>query len=294
MFTKMKKITVLSVISFVVSLSANTPAIADPIINKYLPLIAIYTFQTAAAAIEIQKSTSGALTALNDLMMKDDGKSTTTATLQKSFYDVTAAALANTTLQNTAVVSFTDDFLNNAKLPYSNDITYQTMQGNLYIKPDPRQKVNPAYNYIKNVAGLNITHAVPDKDWSGSAEDKQAYRNFYTTISAIQTYNAYILSDLYAESTNGNKLNKAQNDLITQASSPDWFAQVASESIGNVFRQILMYNSQSYVVLTQLLQTQKQMLSTQAMTNTLIVLGNQFTENQLLNKAKMTMTQPGQ
>ena len=106
------------------------------------------------------------------------------------------------------------------------------------------------------------------------------------TISAIQTYNAYLLSQVYSDYVNGTQLTQQQNSLMQQASNAAWFTQVASENIGLVLRQILMYNSQVYVLLSQLVQTQKQALAAQAMTNTLIVIGNEFTGSQLLLRAR--------
>jgi hypothetical protein len=178
--------------------------------------------------------------------------------------------------------------------PYANDMVFQTLLGKPFLNPDPRPKtdadgnpiaIDPIYNYIKNAAGLNITHAIPSPQWIGTKDARTKYFNFYTTITAIQTYDAYLLSQLYADFAKGPQLTTQQNALMVQASNSDWFAQVASENIGVVLRQILMYNSQIFVMLTQLLQVQKQSLAAQAMTNTLIVIGNQFTESQLLNKA---------
>ena len=132
---------------------------------------------------------------------------------------------------------------------------------------------------------MNITHTIPGPNWRGTEENKQKYLSYYSSISAIQTFNGYLLSQLYADYVNGRQYTQQQTALIQQASSSDWFTHVASESIGVVLRKILMYNSQLYVLMTELVQTQKQLLSAQAMTNTLLIIGNQFTENQLISKA---------
>ena len=172
---------------------------------------------------------------------------------------------------------------------YANDVTYGSLIGRPFFDTDPRDtkghKVDYSYNYLKNVAGLNITHTAPNLNWGGGIENITKYQNFYTTVSAIQSYSAYVLSQMYADETSGKSLTTQQLQLTLQASDPSWLTKVATEEIGIVFRQILLYNSQTYVVMTQLLQAQKQMLSTLAMTNTLIVIGDSFTENQLLNKA---------
>ena len=263
------------------------PAKADGTSDVYLQVIAKYTYDTATAAYYIEQYTYGALAILNNWILPD--KTDTTANLQSSFTGVTNAALQNATTQQNLQTQLAQDYLGSADLPFLNDMTYQTLLGQLYLKPDPRiqagQTVNPAYNYIKNAAGLNIYHRPPSSNWKGNPKDIENYQNFYATILSIQSYSAFLLSQQYADYANGGQLSKQQTTLMQQASNSDWFTQVASESIGVVLRQILMYNSQSYVLLTQLLQTQKQALAAQAMTNTLIVLGNQFNEVQLLNKA---------
>src|SRR3990167_392363 len=176
-------------------------------------------------------------------------------------------------------------------VPYANDLTYSTLLGTPYFSPDPRSggsnNTNPpdsAYNYIKNAASDNVSHILPPTNVA-SQVDYRNYVNYYSTISAVQTYNCYTLSQLYADYKNNNQLTTLQSTLITQASSSDWFAQVASESIGIVLRQILMYNSQIYVMLTQSLATQKQLLATQAMTNSLLVILNLYNENTLVKRA---------
>jgi len=291
--TRLKKMIAISIAALAVGIMAISPAKGDSISDLYLAYITQFTYETAQAAYYIEQYTYGVLTILNSWVLPD--KSDATANLQSGFVNMTNAAIQNSATQNTAQQQFTQDFLsgiNAGSVPYANDFTYQTLLGQPYFNPDPRiqngENVNPVFNYIKNAAGLNIVHRTPNRNWKGSDKDKQNYQNFYTTVSAIQTYNAYVLSQLYADASNGNQLTQQQNALMQQASNSDWFAQVASENIGIVLRQILMYNSQVYVLLTQLLQTQKQLLSAQAMTNTLLVLGNQFTEMQLLTKATGT------
>jgi membrane-bound inhibitor of C-type lysozyme len=104
----------------------------------------------------------------------------------------------------------------------------------------------------------------------------------------VQTFNGYVLSQLYEDVKNG--VAAAQTTLINQASDPaNWFATITTESIGAVLRQTLMYQSQSYIVLTQLLQTEKMLLAAQTMNNTLLVLSNQSNESFMLRKAVAKM-----
>ena len=169
---------------------------------------------------------------------------------------------------------------------YVNDLTYTTLLGQPYINETDNEKMKTsALNYTQYAAALNIQHAIPSSSWSGSKQNIANYENFYKTISAVQTFNAYVLSQFYANYANGLKLTDLQNNLKTQASSSDWFTRVAGEDIGYVLRQNLMYTSQLYLLLMQMLETQNQLLASSAMSNSLIVLGNTFNENVLLNKA---------
>ncbi|EKD73667.1 MAG: hypothetical protein ACD_45C00229G0005 [uncultured bacterium] len=288
---RIKKIIFIFAAIFTTSILMTTPAKSQGLAEQYLAYIMQYTYETAQTAYHIQEYVYQSLVIANSWVLPDTTE--TTANLQSSFANLTGAALQNATTQINLQPQLTKDFFGTAitknTVPYANDMAYQTLLGQLYFNPDPRKTnqntVDPAYNYLKNVAGLNISHTVPGLNWSGTPENKLKYMNYYTSVSAIQTYNGYLLSQLYADYVNGGELNKQQVALIQQASGSDWFTHVASENIGVVLRQILMYNSQLYVVMTQLLQTQKETLAAQAMTNTLLVIGNQFTESQLISKA---------
>jgi len=179
-------------------------------------------------------------------------------------------------------------------IPNHNDIVYQTLLGQPY---DPVPTGSPAnyldtsvYNYIKNVAGFNMNHLFPSPIWMrGPKAAQQRYTNYYDTITAIQSYNMHLLvkalGPIYQDSQNSSKYESAKQTLLKQASSSDWFAQIVSENIGVVLRQMLMYESQNFVVLTQQLELQRQMLASQSMTNTLIVMMNSLNENMLIRGA---------
>ena len=258
----------------------------------YLGYISNNTYNTLVAVNNIPGYLNILMTMIANWQQPDTSQAT--ATIQGQFTSSTSAVISNLTtrvsLQRRVLGDLFGSNVTPATVPYANDMAYTTLLGSPYFQPDPRvdgsaNVPDAAYNYFKNVAGVNITHVVPDNSWRGSSVNKQAYFNFYNTISAIQSYNAYVLSDAYVEAKNGYQPLGLQLSLMTQASSSDWFTTVSSETIGAVLRQILMYNSQMYVVLIQLLQTQKELLASQAMANTLMVVGNQFTETQLLAKA---------
>lgn len=173
-------------------------------------------------------------------------------------------------------------------IPYANDITYSTILGSPFFAKDPRdtssKKVDSAMNYILNASGVNVPHIAPNMAWQGSTSDQDKYQAYYSAVIAAETFNAYILSQQYADK---NQFNQIQTALVTQASdAQNWMAKVASENIGWVLRQLLLYQSQSLVLMTQLVQTQKQIASATAINNTLFIANNTQWEDLLVSKAQ--------
>lgn len=217
--------------------------------------------------------------------------SSSTATLQSSFTALINAKLQDAKTQSDSQQKFLTDFLGNPpsqdKFLNANDITYQTLLNKPYFSPDSRSNVDPAYNYTQYAAGLNIRHLMPSPNWIPDRQHPAVtmYTNYYNTASAVQTYNGYILSELYADAKNNNRSKQTQDSLIQQANTSDWFTQIASENLGIVLRQILLYNSQTYVLLAQILETQKKLLASQVMNNALLIAVNLEAENRIYSKA---------
>lgn len=175
---------------------------------------------------------------------------------------------------------------------YVNDLNYSILLGGKPYpvgnsSPTPEQLKQSVKNYVTYASSLNIKHQLPAKEgMAGGKLNIEKYENFYKTLTSVQTYNAYLISDFYANYLNGNQLTNLQTDLKDQASSADWFKHVASEAnIGIILRQLLMFDSQIYLLFMQLLENEKQLLAAVAMTNSLLVLNNQYYEDILLNKA---------
>jgi hypothetical protein len=221
--------------------------------------------------------------------------SSTTAELQSNFAKLSNVTVANAKAQSDLQQQLINDFattneITSSTLPYANDLIFQSMMGqSLTSSKGAAYRPSSGYGYIKNASGLNIKHSVPPANWP-STPTQARYVNYFNAIMAAQTFNGYVLSQLYTDTLKEQDgvSSDLQKSLMTQASNSDWFTLVGSEYIGLVLRQILMYNSQIFVLMTQLLQIQKQSLAAQAMTNTLLILGNQFTETQLLQKAQAT------
>lgn len=170
-------------------------------------------------------------------------------------------------------------------LPNVNDLAYSTLLG---LPPSPKAPnvAQAPYNYIANASGITLLHTMPGQNWQGSLSNQIKYQNYYNTIMAVKSFNAYVLSQQYVEAQNKNPLTTAQMALVAQASNSEWIANIASEELGIVLRQILMFQSQSYVLLTQLIQLQRQALTAQVMTNSLLVAGYQNSESYMASKAQ--------
>lgn len=175
-------------------------------------------------------------------------------------------------------------------LPNINDLAYSSYF-NAPPAPPPAgsgQPFKPSINYVSYASGGNLAHAMPNRGWQGLDTDKTSYTNYYNTVVAIESFNNFVLSDLYVDSSNApdKTTTSLQNSLKEQASSSNWLSIIASEELGKVLRETLMFQSQSYVLLSQILQTQKQLLTATVMTNTLLIANNRINEAYLAGKAQ--------
>lgn len=231
--------------------------------------------------------------------------SPTTISMQESFATLGKLFVDDFNKQNSMQGQLSTDLLGpnttTATLPNANDLVYSTLLGSPYFPKDPRNppggapKTDPPYNYIKNAGGINISHVRPGLNWQGKPQDQIKYSNYYATVMSIASFNGYVLSNLYADyqnSQDSNSLGSIQSSLITQASGSNWIAQIATEELGKVLRQILMFQSQSYVLLSQLVQTEKQILAAHAMTNALLIASNQNNESYIASKAQGIQPSP--
>ncbi len=264
-------------------------AVADTTAEGYLQQIAQYTNATMVSVSNIPTY----LLAITQAMVSwiNPDTTNTTANLQNAFTGYYIALSLSTNFQPTYATALTADIMSAAtttNLPSANDVTYQTVLGTKFFNPDPRDTgtgtpTDSIYNYLKNASGGAIVHMIPSSSWNGTANDQAKYSAFYNTTTAVETYNAYVMSELASDALAGVPAN--QKTLTDMANGSNLFTQIASEGLGVVLRQILMFESQSFVVLTQMLQTQKQLLETQAMTNTLLMNSGVTSEGLLLRKA---------
>jgi hypothetical protein len=307
-FTSIKKIVILLSAAGVIGLMNISPLKAQGSDSIYLQQIAANTLNT----VQLLNQVPAMITSLGKFItawMNPDNSDAAT-TLQGSFTQLGTLLTSDLTTQNSLQASLNANLLNNdgsnifnvnvgkptatglatAKtFWYANDLVYSTLLGTPYFAKDPRNQqkansVDPALNYIKNASGINIYHVLPNDNWQGTVAAQARYQSYFNTVMAAESFNAYVLSGQYADK---NQFNALQTTLIQQASDPaKWFAKVSSENIGFVLRQLLFYQSQAFVLLSQLVQTQKQMVTAQAMTNSTLIAINQINESLLVSSAK--------
>jgi hypothetical protein len=159
----------------------------------------------------------------------------------------------------------------------ANELNYPTILGQMIADQGNTSQENLTKSYINNTSGVTFIQEPPSKRWRDT-ETARKYASLYNSLSAIKSFNAYVLTGL----SNQKDTDKLNGYLTDQASNSTWFGQVASEPLGMVFRQMLMYNSQIYVQLNRMMKLQQQMLYSQAMANTLTMIQLQQVTGELL------------
>jgi hypothetical protein len=212
------------------------------------------------------------------------------------FSGVGAAIVTTTRQQPTVARSLDAMLLDNptpSNRPDANDVVYGTLLGMPYFATDPRgpQRGQAApLDYVANAAGTRITHLAPDPTWQGSFAARAQYATYVNTATAVQSFNDQVLAGQYLDR---GQLSTLQTELSNLATSHDWYTQVATEDIGIVDRQLLLFASQSYALQLQLVELQRQMLAAQVMANALTVLTHGDYEATLREKAQGQAPTPG-
>lgn len=288
----LKKASVLMVAAAAVSIVSFSNASAFPG-EFYLGQIADNTFNILEKVNALPAMLESITKMAKSVIAEDE--SDETATIQQDFANLGYQLIYQSTAQKTYQQQLMADilgvnlseFTSPAKspkilesLPEVNDLSFATLLNN---PPVPAGKKTP-FNFIRYAAGTSISHPIPNKVWRGKEVDYNKYDNYFKAITSIQSYNSYILTSLIVESL--NPISPTEDKLIQQASSSDWIADIASQEIGKVLRQILMYQSQNYVLNISLRKTMQQMVAAQAMSNALLIISNGDYEKELVRKAK--------
>lgn len=249
----------------------------------------------------------------------------TTADMQANFADFgsslqTVSNVQNTTAQtvlNAALLNNTSDttimlntmgtapsssIANEKSLRYANDLVYTSLLDKPFFPNDPRKNAQFALNYIRNASALNMYHPIPGGPgtaWNGSDEGFKRYQNYFNVVMSVESFNAWVLSDHYAQylqekndqakaAKDGKKYTPLRDRLLKQATDSDWFLKVTTEPLTFIMRQMLMYQSQLFVLQMEAIRYQKQMATAQVMTNSLLIANNLMNENVLIASARGT------
>jgi hypothetical protein len=234
---------------------------------------------TTAGMLKIMNQTPAYIESITEMAqswIETDDPANTIGNSQYTFASLGDLRTTGDQNQITATTSLTEQFLKagsfNASKPVlpgnANDLTYTILFGLPIVKQNTQ---NPNYdqniqNYIKNATGSTLTLDQPNPNWVDSTSKTQ-YINLYNTLAAVQSYDQYLITGL----ANLKDSQSLTTQLTTQATNPDWFKQISTEALGLVLRHILMYTSQSFVQITQLIDLQQKQLAVQAMTNSLLV-----------------------
>lgn len=255
---------------------------------------------------QIAKSTAAILTKVNDLpnylagmekiiemsvsWLKTDDSDTTAnlqsqfATLGKSLGDPNASIDAT----NQKILMALFNVNQQSKITFNtisniNNYTYPSFLGTP-LAPNASGSSTAFVDYIMNASGISLPHPQPSKSWRGDATSIVLYHSLYQAVNAIETFNSNVLTELHYR--NGKDFTTAQEALISQASSSNFIQEVATEDLGKVLRQLLMFEAQQYVLSTEQIKLQKQALMAAVMTNTMLILNNQKNEFELAQKAQ--------
>ncbi len=168
------------------------------------------------------------------------------------------------------------------------DLNFNTFLSQQQPAQQGQAPTPPTSNYLSYASGASLVYTQGSPQWNPSSFGKQ-YTSLYNTVTAVASYNAYILGSL----NNQQDQDTQRTSLITQATGTQWFSDIGSEYLGLVLRQLLMYTSQIYVQLTTMIKIQQQQLAAQAMTNTLLLINaNYGVGNTLTLQAKNAPPSP--
>lgn len=298
---QLKKIFVLVFAAFAVSIAyvSNTPAQGG-----LLQQIANNTYGTVATAQQIlsllQQDTANSI----GNSEADDGKNGTYSLIIKNFgfvfslaQDFMNSQKAQEDYQSQAFADLIG-FGNNpgalkqpignpvlAKLPNANELAY----GSLIGQPPVANGAYDLRNYLNNVSVMNIGRPIPDPVWQGKDDEKKKYINYYNTITSIQSLNAFLLTQLKTdyEVDKNPTISGLERTLLNEFSDQQNFLkQIASQNMGKVYRQMLFIQAANFLLNIQIQRGIRQLVAATAAQNSLMILFNIPSENQLVRNAK--------
>ena len=176
-----------------------------------------------------------------------------------------------------------DDQVFKGNISARNDLTFSTIVGRPYLPRSPSAAdLYDSFDYMGYAAGADLKHVALPPSYPNTGPDVDEYVTYVNTATAVQTFNAYVLS---GEIDQSGTVTAIRAKLTALASSGEWLNKVADEPIGQVQRQQLLFAAQNYQLQLQSIQLQRDLLTAQAMTNTLLLLNNRSYEAALHAKA---------
>lgn len=292
---KLKKFFVLLVAAISISIVSVNNASAVSNWEYYLQVIAQNSYAILDRVNNVPVFLQNIATALLSLQQQDNDSNSLTYRVQNYFaqlglgytqQNAAQAQIQRQVMADVLGVPLSDFNGRNPKilqqLPNVNELAY----GTLLNQPPTGIGARNVYNYVKNAAGMSVHHVMPDPRWEGDKDAKEKYQNYYFTVTSIESYNAYLVSRLLTEAARNPSATQLQDALVNQASSSSWIAEIATEEIGKVLRQILLFQSQNYVLNTQIERHLRELVISQAMGNTLATLFNDQFEQQMVDNAQ--------
>lgn len=166
------------------------------------------------------------------------------------------------------------------KIPNVDDLSYTTAIG-LSSLIDNTTKAPD--NYINAVSGANFMHFTPLVDPTNISQKQ--YKDYFKLTYSIQSFNNYVIGKYLLR---GASVSKNQSALYGKASSDSYLVSITSQPIGYVLRDILLFQSQNYVLTSKLVELQRETLMAQVMTNALLIAANRQNESALYDKSQQT------
>lgn len=168
-------------------------------------------------------------------------------------------------------------------IPNINDLSYPTAVGLAPLVAAKKSDPTWLDNYIKAASGASIYHAPLQFMSPNITIPQKQYQNYFNLAYAVQSFNNYILSKHLLKN---DSISQTQTTLYRKASSTDYLTLITSEPIGYVLRDILLFQSQNYVLTSQLVELQRETLMATVMTNALLIMGNRQSEALLYDQTK--------
>ncbi|HTM63586.1 MAG TPA: hypothetical protein VL360_03695 [Gammaproteobacteria bacterium] len=165
-------------------------------------------------------------------------------------------------------------------IPDINNISYGSLLGSSPVPSSPFD----AYEFIKIASAANTIHPVPTATWEGNKDAIAKYKSFFNTVAAVESFDSYVLSKLTFSTSLKN--NDTINNLVNTASNSEWIAKIATEELGPILREILLFQSQNLIINVQIEDHLRDLVNLQVMTNSLLIKTGALNELQLINDAK--------